>query len=312
MIRISFGAIAAILFIVTIFFFPPIYAGGDLGLCFPSPNEWHLPRFFSWLLNVCLIVLTAALFSSANKKYNFISEADPIMPLALLLLLACSPLASCSLSSSTMLLICNALCLYIIMSTYEEPNASREFFVVGTLPAIGAMFQYSFLVMIPVYIGGGLMMKSFRFREFLAFGLGLITPYWIAIGMGVVSPMSFKFPGSLVVLGQGAVDSDVFLTLLSAAVMCVMGFILSIYNGVRLFSRNSRLRCMHMTFNLMGYVALLAIIFDFDNFMAYFGTLALWLSIEVAALLNLYEIRRPQYALLILLIVFLPIYILAL
>lgn len=312
MIRVAFGATAAALLIITLILYPPVAITGDLGLCLPSPNEWGIPRFPGWLINTILIGLSAAIISTANKKYNFIPEADPIMSTGMVLLLACNGITTATLTTSTLLLLSNALALFIIISTYEERNASREFFMVATLASIGSMFQYSFLVMIPVYVGGGLLMKSFRFREFIAFVFGLIAPYWIAVGLGLIPPDAFRLPESLSIVSKGAVDSDIFLTLVATAIMAAVGFILSLYNGVRLFSRNSRLRCMHMTFNLLGYVAVLAVIFDFRNFTAYFGTLTLWLGIELATMLYFYNIRQPKVALGILLVVFLPLYIVAL
>lgn len=311
MSRVVFSGIAAILLIVTLIFFPPVATVGDLGLCLTSPNQWAIPRFAGWLANSTLLFISALVMATANKKYNFIPEADPIMSMALLVLLACNCVTTATLTVSTLLLICNALSLLIILSTYEERNATREFFIIGTLPAIGSMFQYAFLIMIPVYIGSGLLMKSFRIREFIAFIFGLIAPFWIVIGLGIVSPFAFRLPDTLTVISKEAVGNDIFLTLVAAGIMALLGFVLSLYNGVSLFRRNSRLRCMHMAFNIMGYVSLLAVIFDFNNFTAYFGTIALWVAIEFASLLYFYNIRRPQFALLIILIAFLPLYFLA-
>lgn len=312
MSRIPFIAVAATLLVLTYFYFPPIATGGDLGVCLPSPNQWPLTHLGGWLINTGLILLTVIVMAASNKRFNYIPGAFPAMPLALLILLASNCISTSGLSTSTLLLFINAVSLYVIISTYEERNASREFFFIGTLPAIGAMFQYAFLIMVPVYIGGGLAMKSFKLREFIAFILGLITPYWIALGLGLVSPFAFRLPDTLVIFSQEAVESDIFLSMLSAGAMAFLGIILSLYNGVRLFSRNSRMRGLHLTFNLMGYVAVLATIFDFNNFMAYYGTLALWLAIETATLLHLYNIRNSYAALLLIMIIFFPMYFLAL
>lgn len=312
MSRIAFVGISLTLLVLTLFFSPSIATAGDLGICLPSPNLWRLPHFWSWLINTAVILLSTVVIASANKKYNFIQETHGVVPAALLILLACNNISTSVLCTSSLLLFANACSLYIIFSTYEERNATREFFFVATLPAIGAMTQYAFLVMVPVYIGGGLLMKSFHLRELGAFILGLLTPYWIAVGLGLVSPFDFRWPDSLHVVSRGEVDNDIFLTLLATGIMALIGFLLSLYNGVRLFSRNSRLRSMHMMFNLMGYVSVLAVIFDFRNFLAYFGTIALWVAVETGSLLNLYNIRRGNIALIMLLLVFIPIYIVSL
>ena len=312
MIRVASGAVAITLLLLTLFLFPMNVPGGDLGICLPSPNEWDIPRIPSRIANALLILLAVVLFWLANKKFNFIPEPKPLTSVTLLLQLASNPLSTSFLSTSTLLLLCNVVVFSIIISTYEAPFSTREFFLAGTFPAIGAMVQYSFIVMVPVYIGAGLLMKSMRFREFIAFLLGLLAPYWIAVGLGWVSPFAFRFPDSLMIVNRGAIAGDIFLMLLEVGILALVGFILSLYNGVRLLSRNSRFRSIHTSFNLMGYVSVLAIVFDFNNFVAYFGTLALWVAIQIGAVVHFYHIRHPQVALLLILALVLPLYFLSL
>ena len=306
--RVVFYPIAFILLLLTLFCFPPLSMAGDMGICVSSPNLWHLPRFGGWILNALLVFLSVVVMASANKKYNFIPEAEPVMTMALALLLTSNCLTSATLSASTLMLFANVLCLFIILSTYEEMNAAREFFIVGTLPAIGAMFQCSFVMLIPVFIGGGLLMKSFRLRELIAFIFGLAAPYWIALGLGLVATDAFRMPDILTVFHAVKVGEGLTMTLVTACIMGGLGLIFALYNSVRLFNRNSRLRCMHSTFNLMGFMSLMGLIFNFNNFPAYYGTLALWFAIESAMLLYLYNIRYIQALLVGLLALFLPFY----
>lgn len=306
--RVVFYPIAFILLLLTLFCFAPISIAGDMGICVSSPNLWHLPRFGGWLLNGILVFLSVAIMASANKKFNFIPEAEPLMSMALALLLATNCFTNATLSASTLLLFFNVLALFILISTYEEMNAAKEFFIIGTLPAIGAMFQCSFVMMIPVYIGGGLLMKSFRLRELIAFIFGLIAPYWIALGMGMVAPEAFRMPEIFTVFRAVKVGESLNLTLVTACIMGGLAVICALYNTVRLFNRNSRLRCMHSTFNLMGFMAIMGMLFNFNNFPAYYGTIALWCAIELATLFYFYNIRYIQALLVGILIVFLPFY----
>lgn len=311
MTRVLSAVIALTLLLITLFLFNTEVPAGDLGLCLPSPNTWALPKSFGWLIGIILLFLAAIIVTETNKKYNFIPDSRSIIPSALLLLVACNCLSTYTLSTSTIILFINTLCLLIILSTYDERNATREFFTIASLLSIGSMFQYAFLVFVPAYILGGIALKSFRIKEFAAFIFGLIAPYWTAVGLGIISPANFQLPESFTVINAREVEDDIFYSLLSMGIMALIGMILALYNGVHLFSRNSRLRCMHLTINLLGVVALLASIFNFENFLAYFATIALWVSLEVASLVSFYELRHPRVAIAMLLLVFLPLYILA-
>lgn len=313
MIRIASVGVAVVLLLLTLFIFPSLSIPTDEGLCISSPNLWHLPRIPGWLIGCVLIFLSAGVINQANKKFNFIQEVEPMVALLLLIVLACNCLTSFAVSASTLMLFANAAALFILFSTYEDYNATRQFFLVASFASFGSMVNYAFLFMIPVYIGAGLLMKSFRLRELIAFIFGLAAPYWIVMGFGWVTPADFHAPEIDTVFSGVPVLREHLLTLISISILAIGAFILALYNLVKLFSRNSRLRCMHLVFSLMGIVASLAILFDFSNFTVYFGTVALWFAVEIASLFPLYELRQPQFYLIILvLLIFLPIYIIEL
>lgn len=312
MTRLASAGVAALLLILTVVLFSASVPAGDLGICLPSPNTWHIPRFFGWLIGCGLIAVSALLMSTLDKETNLIPESHGEATAAFLLLVACNGLTTFNLSTSTLLLFCNAVSLFILLNTYEERNASRQFFIIASLASIGSMFQYAFVFMLPVYVIGGIIMKSFHIREFIAFVMGIIAPYWIVLGMGIIAPAALHVPDTLGIFKASAIDSDILYTLIATGLMSLIGFMLTLYNGVKLWTRNSRLRCMHLTINVMGYVAVLAVIFDFNNFVAYFGTIALWVAVKTASMISFYEIRRPQIVIGVLFILFFPLYILTL
>ena len=309
MIRLVTIGFAFLLLLLTLTIFPHFTIQGDMGLCVSSPNLWTMPRFPGWLLNTGLILLSVLILNQANKKYIFVHEIEPVVTMVMTVILVCNCLTTATISASTILLFINAIALFILFSTFEDFNATRQFFVIGTFAAIGSMFQYAFLFMVPVYIGGGLLMKSFRIRELIAFVFGLIAPYWIVFGFGWVSFSDFHWPGIKMVHNSPPAVREHLLTLISMAILAITAFIIAVYNSIRLFSRNSRLRCMHLTINLMGFISGLALLFDFSNFTAYFGTVAFWFAVQITSLFPLYRLKQPQEAaLLVALIISLPLY----
>lgn len=312
MTRVLVAASAVAFLILTYIFFIPVLPSGEPGICFPSPNQWRVAAPVGWAIDFALLLFSALTIAYANKRFNFVSENRYLIPFSLFLLTACNCVTTAYISTSTLMLLLNVVALLILLSTFEARNATREFFIIASLASIGSMIQYSFLVMTPAYIFGGLAMKSFRIREFFAFIFGLAAPYWVAIGLGLVSLASLRLPASLGIFSTAKVNPDIFLTLIEAGIMALLGLILSLYNGVNLYSRNVKLRSMHMLINITGYFAVAAMIFDFNNFTSYFGTVALWLSIETASLAYFYRLRHPDVLLWLLLLLFVPLYILTL
>lgn len=298
-----------VMLILTVCIFAAPGAAGDVGLCLPSPNEWHIPKFIGWVLNGSLIFLSIAVVSQANRQYNFIPSSDYALPALLSILLCSCCITTATISTSTILMATNIVGLYILFGTYESYNASIEFFILASLLAVGSMFQYAFLMMIPVYIVGGIMMKSLRIREVVAFILGLIAPYWVLVGLDIVPMPKFDTPHTLKVLSEAHASHDLYIALVSGIIMSILGFFVAIYNSLRLLMRNARPRSMHGTINVMGIVCALCMILNFNNFVSYLGTIALWLAIETAMMFDLYETRSPRLWLMGISSVFIVIFI---
>lgn len=287
-------ATSVAMLVLTLCFFPHSEVAGDMGICLPSPNEWRLPGFLSWLLDACLVFISLVMVSTTNRRYNFIPSTAYAMPALLAVLVAsCCP-ATVFLSTSTLLMAVNIVAISILLGTYESHNATRQFFLISSLLAVGSMVQYAFLMMMPVYVAGGLLMKSFRFREMAAFLLGIIAPYWIVLGLGIVPLASLRVPDTLRVVDTTQVDHTLFIALLSGGIMSALALIFSLYNSMRLLMRNSRPRSMHAAIMVMGMMSMLCMIFNFNNFMAYVGSIALWFSIETAMMFELYEVRAKR------------------
>ena len=283
------------LLILTLLCFTPPGAAGDMGLCLSSPNEWQLPKFIGWAMNAALIYISTAVMYSANNRYSFIPSADYVLPALMAILLACTSVTTATISTSTILMATNIVALYILFETYESYNATRQYFIMASLISIGSMFQYAFVMMIPVYIAGGVIMKSLHIREIFAFLFGLFASYWIFFGLGIVPFSALQMPDGLTIFNKTqATANDIFITVLITGLTALIGLVASFYNSVRLLSRNARVRCMHITVNIMGYICVLCLIFNFNNFLSYAGTLALWVAIEIALLLELYEVRHPR------------------
>ena len=280
-----FGVVIAfVLTLISLFAMPGLNVPGDYGVCVASPNTWVLPRFLSWLLNILAVAATALLLSAMNRKYNLIPTSQPILPVCFLLLLSMNAAVTCRLGTPVMLMAVNAACLYILFDTYERPNSTQEFFIIATLLSFGSMIDYSFLMMVPVYVAGGFVMKSFRLREAIAFIFGLVSPYWIMVGMGIVGVDHFRLPMSTSLSHQLELNPDMMRCFISIGLASLIALVASIYNSVSLLHGNARVRCLHLSVNILGYVCLIAMIGDYNNLLAYAGTIYLWMSLEIVGL----------------------------
>lgn len=275
------GAVALAMCIISGIKAPQFLMSGHYGLCFPSPSEWQIPAFLSWLLNMGLLGVITFAIISLNRTFNFVRTTRPVLPAIFLIFIAFDPWITGRLSSSLILCGVNLVCLWILFECYEGRNVTQQMFAIATFVSVGSMFQYAFLPMGLVYILAAILMKEMRFREALAFLLGLIAPWWVVMGLGIVRPDDFLPPSPFPLFAEGAAD-DIFLLLVGTGVMIFIGIVCGFANSMRIYAGNSRVSAMNIVIYWLGIACLLCILFDSGNIFTYLATLSFCAAVQVA------------------------------
>lgn len=281
----------------------------NLGLYLPSPNMWQLSVPASFLLNVAGIFCGVPFIILLNKQFNFIGRSAGLAAAAYILLAATNPVITSALSTSTVLALSNMVALWTLCDTFRAKNATREFFFIATIISFGAMISYPFISMLPIYIIGGLMMKSFRWKEAVAMLLGLIAPYWTGIGLGLLHIDAFKIPSVTSFFADFSTPGSALAVILITGFAGVIALLLSLSNTVKLYAGNTRVRVTNTAINMMGYVSMLCMIADYNNMSAYLGTFYLWVAVQIACMAHLNRYIRPKVLLYILAGIFIPLYL---
>lgn len=279
---------------VAFFIGSPFQISGNTGICIPSPNEWGLTPAASWLLNLIILFGSGVLLTIANKQYTFVKGADTVLSGIFLLMATSNVWVSSSFSSASLMVFINVLCLIILLGCYRQTNATRDIFMIGTLLSIGSMMQYAFIFMIPVYLIGSILMKCVNFKTIIAYLMGLVAPYWIGIGMGILEIESFKMPIFTSVIDGYIADHRMFICILNVSLTALIGFILALNNMVKLYAGNTQKRLNNVVINMLGLAVAICMIFDYSNITTYLGLLYMITAVQIANLFALWQIRRGR------------------
>lgn len=290
------------------FYLPTSRIEGDLGICFHSPNMWQLSPLVSFLVNLGLILVVATGMQLLNRRYNFIRINDFTTFSIYLTLTACNPWITQWFGSSTLLALANLTCWSLLFDSYRSRNATQQVFTVASILSIGSMIQYSFVFMMPVYLLITIILKIMRWREFLAMIIGIIAPYWVAVGTGLVALDQFKLPTITNLFINFAPPLDLLIMLVGLGIVILIALILGFNNELLLFAGNSRVRALNNCITVTGLGCALLIIFDFNNMLAYIGSFYLSVAVQGGNLFALRHIRNPQYILAPLMIIMLVVY----
>lgn len=301
-------AIMMAMCVASYLFTPAVRIAGESGICLPSPNLWEIPPLWSWGGNTLLLGVIALCSFLMNRHFNFIRSTEPVLPAMFLILAASVPWNNTHLSTSTIICAVNLLNLALLFGCYRKPNATQEIFIIATSLSVGSMFQYAFLpYIIPIALGG-MVIKAFRIKEFLALLMGLIAPYWVGIGLGLIPLENLAVPELSNLFSGYATFPDLFILILTVGLTALIGILLGFNNSFKLYAGNSRVNALNMIVNIMGLVSIVCIIIDFTNMMAYLATLSFSVAVQVANLCALWRLKREWLVILILALIYIGLF----
>lgn len=279
--------------LLSLLFRPVEISSLQYGLCFPSPDSWNVDSFWSWLINTWLIAVIAVILWAVNKRYNFIRTTEPALLALFLIMTASSPWFTEEINTSVILCLANVISLSIIFASYDLRNATHQMFILGFVIGTGSMFQYAFLPMAAAYFLWALYMKVLRLKETLAFLLGILCPYWIALGIGWRRFSDIHFPSFTPLFGNISDYTDFMLLLIGIGLAAGIGIIVALINFMKLYAGNSKVNAMNLCISTLGAVALISILVDYDNMPAYVITLFMCSAVQIANICSLWNPKWP-------------------
>lgn len=283
--------VASIIMIAATALLLPVYRSDDeFGICFTIP--WDIiPSWLDVAINTLLIALAVVLAFLFNKKHSFVRSTEPILPVTLAILLTSNPLVTSYAGIPMLMLIVNLICLDILMRCYAVQNATTSMFAIATYLSVGSMIEYAFLPFMLVYPVMGIMCKVMRVKEWVAYLMGLVAPYWVVLGFGLITVSDFQLPQYPMQVSLGFGGEHMIFIYISLCTLVLTGMLMTVNNSILIYAGNMRIRTFINMVNLLGIVCVACMILDFDNFGAYVASFCFAASVQIA---NFFAMRRIE------------------
>ncbi|MDE6511447.1 MAG: hypothetical protein K2L00_05090 [Muribaculaceae bacterium] len=284
------GIVAAVIMIAaTALLMPSLRPEAELGFCLTLPTDF-IPPLLGCAINALLIAFAVVIAFLINKKHSFIRSTEPLLPTAMAVLLASNPVNTSYLGTPVVMLIVNLVCLDIMMKSYGASNATNAMFAIATYLSLGSMVQCAFLPFFIIYPVMAIMAKVLRLKETVAYVMGLVAPYWVALGFGIVSFSDFRLPGFLTTI-PNADGNYLLLVLISLCTLALVGIVMTVNNAMVIYAGNMKVRSFCNMINLLGLTCGLCMLLDFDNFGAYASSFCFAVAVQIS---NFFAMRRLQ------------------
>lgn len=253
----------------------------------------------SALINVAGILATGGIMLALNKVFSYVRSVTHLFVSAFFLLQVAHPSGLVSFNTGTLLCLVTALAIMPLFSSYQDRHSQRSIFLIFALIATGSMFHYGFLVLIPAFLLGFMNMGVFNLKGLLAMFFGLVTPFWIVLGLGIATPADFVMSQ---VDGVWNLAGKSRMTLVLASLTALLGIVLAVMNLMTIMNYRMQTRVYNAFFVFVLAALLIALCLDFGNVAIYLPLLGLMVAVQIAHVHTLRATMQYRYVFILLFI----------
>ncbi|HRF69523.1 MAG TPA: hypothetical protein PK430_09915 [Muribaculum sp.] len=281
---------------------------GNTGFGLPSANEWITGRGLSLGINLALNLGIAGTMLYMNRRFNIIRSVSMLLAGMFLIMQGALPSLMGQLYDGT--LICFVVMLAVIpfFTTFQRTERTRRIFLSFCLLSFGSLTDYAYAAYILAFLIGTFQMQCFTFRGLLASLIGIIVPYWIMWGFGIISPDSFAMP-EFVSIFKALDTREIALILVYTGVNLFLGMGFGIFNVIKIYGYNSRTRAYNGFWIVLSLVTVLLVIADYSHLVIYLPMLNCCTAIQIGHFFTINNMLRSYIGILSVIAIYVMLYI---
>ena len=151
-------------------------------------------------------------------------------------------------------------------------------------------------------------MRIFTLRTVLAALLSIITPWWLLLGFGIVSPSDFHLPQIVSIFTS--IDLGRAIVLLTTVALTVMLTVASyLLTVLKLITYNAQTRARNGFLTLLTLVTAIAMVIDYSNLTAYLTLFNFCASFMLAHLITIHAGEKSGVGIVLIIITYLSLYV---
>lgn len=237
-----------------------------------------------------------------NRGFNILRTGSRLYIGLFALMVAGVPGAVSPAPFGFALVLLTLMSLLVMYTIYQQAASTRRIFLVFALFSAGSCVDYSFALFLPVWILGCGQMRCLSFKSFLAALIGVVTPYWILWGFGLVPLSGIRLhPVAFPSAETFALYSPAALTAIAVTVITAVA--VTLRNIVNVFGLNARTRAFNGILANLTFWAAMLVVVDFGSALVYIPTLAALTALQLTLYFRI-DIKRRSYLTVLSLVIF--------
>lgn len=251
------------------------------GLFFDDPAGWIPQHILSAVCAVGVVLLCAIGLVLLVRRINFVHSTSVIYSVVMVLGCLLVPSTVLQFGAPQLVLAATIIGLALLLPDFGKPSATHIFLTFSTL-AFGATCQSAFLGLIIIFLAGCVTLQFTQPRMLAGALFGMTAPIWILCGFGLADITQIAWPQFVTIFSPDAVTPGNYLTLLTVGVIALITVFLTLGNSVKVFAANAAFRAANRFIIIITAGAILLILLDINNIVAYVPLLCMTLGIQAA------------------------------
>lgn len=308
----AFGiGVAALVLLAAVLYFSgghSVSLTGDKGLALPSANEWIPSPAADFAAGICGSIATLVIMLLLNKVYNVLRTMTSLFIALFSVMQLATPDLLTQFYTGTAVAVVVPLCMFFLLSCYRSPESTRHIFIIFLLLSFFTATQYCYAGFVPVFLVGLGQMRIFNARSLVAALLGLLTPWWIMLGFGIITPSDIRAPYFTSIFS--VIDyEDTFMLLVSIGVTAFLMLLCYVLNVLRTIAYNARARAVNGSFLVLALMTVALMCIDYRNIVSYVPMLNFCAALEVSHFFSTHRAEKSFIAIFVILAVYTAIFV---
>jgi hypothetical protein len=292
---LTVAALALVAAFVYFFSDSPMRLTGDKGLALPSANEWFSAPLADFAAAIAGMTACTLLMVLLCKVFNVLRSLTWLYIGLFAVMQMATPGLAVQFYTGTLLSVAVGAALMLLFSCYRNPRPSGHVFLIFLGLSFLTATQYCFALYVPVFLIGCAQMRIFNGRTLTAAILGMVCPWWIMMGFGIIRPSDIHLPQFVSVLS--VIDHhDTLVLLVTVGLTALLTMLSFVLNVLRTIAYNARSRAINGVFALLSLTTIAAMCIDFRNMLSYIPLLNFCAALQVAHYFSTHRAEKSCFA----------------
>ena len=284
------------------------YIPGDKGFAVPSANDWISSPVTEMIVNLVIVGLIIVLSVYLNRAFNVLRAMTMLYVVFFAFFELATPNLLAQLTTSTVLCAVVLACMVLLYSCYGDTGRIRRVFLIFFFLSVAAASQYAFVVYIPLFLLGCAQMKILNLRTIGAASLGIVTPWWILLGFGLVSLGDLHRPRVVSIFDAINFNEAIALavTVGLTVLLTLSAYMLTLLKSM---TYNAKSRSFGSFIAVMTAMTIVAMVIDYTNITAYVTLLNFCAAYQLSHFFLLHKSEKSYIAVTIILAIYFVLYL---